>query len=101
MSRIMQRTYHIKDVISRNVNSPKEIRRDGTIVFRNKHKNPHRINGPAIIYKGQSLMWYVNGRQFTKEINEWIDQNNIQLDRSNNYSFVNPEDQLYFTMLTV
>ena len=35
---------------------------DGTVVYRNAARQPHRIDGPAVIYPSGTRAWYQNGR---------------------------------------
>ena len=35
---------------------------DGTVVYRNAARQPHRLDGPAVIYPSGTRAWYQNGR---------------------------------------
>ena len=37
----------------------------------------HRIDGPAIEWEGGSKEWYINHNDVTKEINNWLSENNV------------------------
>jgi len=37
----------------------------------------HREDGPAIIYTNSENKWYLNGKNITIEVKEWIIENNI------------------------
>ena len=38
----------------------------------------HRIDGPAIEWTDGSKEWWINDKDVTKEINNWLHENNIQ-----------------------
>ena len=37
----------------------------------------HREDGPAVIWDDGSLWYYIHGKNITKEVNNWIKENNI------------------------
>src|ERR1700691_2726470 len=37
----------------------------------------HREDGPAVIRKDGSKCWFINNKEITKEVNDWIKENNI------------------------
>jgi len=37
----------------------------------------HREDGPAVIWDDGSKYWYINSKDITKEVNNWIKENNI------------------------
>ena len=38
----------------------------------------HRLDGPAIEWADGTKEWCINGQHVTKEINNWLHENNIQ-----------------------
>ena len=40
----------------------------------------HRLDGPAIIESTGSKYWYINGKNVTKQITEWVIEQDIDLD---------------------
>ena len=37
----------------------------------------HRIDGPAVEWTDGTNQWYINDKEVTKEINNWLNENNI------------------------
>jgi len=37
----------------------------------------HREDGPAIIWKDGKVLYFINDKNITKEVNDWIKDNNI------------------------
>lgn len=40
-----------------------------------KHGTLHRTTGPAVIRKNGSVLYYINGKNITRQVIEWADNN--------------------------
>src|ERR1700691_5145576 len=61
--------YHRED-------GPAFIWKDGTIKYFINGKR-HREDGPAVIHPDGTVFYYINDKHITKEVNDWIKENNI------------------------
>ena len=48
----------------------------------------HREDGHAIIWYDGTVFYYINDNDITKEVNEWIKENNIPKDWNNSYKIL-------------
>ena len=47
-------------------------------VYRNKHGNPHRLDGPAVTWEDGSTEWWIDGRRITDQLTILLLKNHKQ-----------------------
>lgn len=58
----------------------------------------HRDNGPSVVqFNNKKAYYFINNKDITPEVNEWINKNNIKL--KNNFEFLHKKDMLAFMMI--
>ena len=45
--------------------------------YKNANEELHRLGGPVIKYVDGRKEWWIDGQHVTKEINNWLHENNI------------------------
>ena len=64
-------------------NGPSIIYHDGTEFWHSNGKR-HRLDGPAVTWKTGLKEWWISGREITKKIKPWATEQGIDLDNLTN-----------------